>query len=172
MRGEADLKFLHSNVYIGGYGIRSEEAAYDWMEETFDIEIIKVRMKDEHLYHLDCSIFPITCEDTLVCTELYDPSEIREIEMHTNIIDIDVEFAYKSITNCVRLGRYVMNMSMSGSYGEDVYTHYYQSDTYKRNKFDKICAQLGLEPRYFSLSEYVKGGAALSCLMLHLNSPF
>lgn len=170
--GEADLKFLHSNVYIGGYGIRSEKATYDWMEENFGIEVVRVRMKDEHLYHLDCSIFPITCEDTLVCTKLFDPSEVREIEMHTNVIDIDLECAYKGITNCARVGRYVLNMSTSGSYGENVYTHYYESDTYKRNQLEKICARLGLEAKYFPLNEYGKGGAALSCLMLHLNSPF
>src|SRR5437870_2750119 len=31
--GEAELKHLYDNVYVGGYGIRSERAAYDWMEE-------------------------------------------------------------------------------------------------------------------------------------------
>jgi N-dimethylarginine dimethylaminohydrolase len=69
--GEADLKHLYDNVYIGGYGIRSDIEAYKWMEEEFDMNIIKVEMVDDYLYHLDCSIFPLTKEKTLVCTELY-----------------------------------------------------------------------------------------------------
>src|SRR5687767_7507228 len=36
--GEAELKHLHDNVYVGGYGLRSEEATYQWMEETFDMK--------------------------------------------------------------------------------------------------------------------------------------
>ncbi len=35
--GEADLKYLYGNKYIGGYGIRSNIKAYEWMEETYDI---------------------------------------------------------------------------------------------------------------------------------------
>jgi N-dimethylarginine dimethylaminohydrolase len=85
--GEADLKYIHDNVYIGGYGIRSEYEAYEWMEENFDMNIIKVEMVEDYLYHLDCSIFPLTKNKTLVCTDLYDPSEIAEIEKHTEVIE-------------------------------------------------------------------------------------
>ena len=41
--GEADLKYLYDNVYIGGYGIRSDIKAYEWMEEKFDMKIIKLK---------------------------------------------------------------------------------------------------------------------------------
>jgi hypothetical protein len=56
--GEADLKHLHDNVYVGGYGLRSERESYEWMEREFDIEIVKVQETDPYLYHLDCTIFP------------------------------------------------------------------------------------------------------------------
>jgi N-dimethylarginine dimethylaminohydrolase len=39
--------------------------------KKFGMKIIKLEMVDEYLYHLDCSIFPLTKEKTLVCTELY-----------------------------------------------------------------------------------------------------
>ena len=57
--GEADIKYLSDNVYIGGFGIRSDIKTYKWMEENYDMKIIKVKMVDEYMYHLDCSIFPI-----------------------------------------------------------------------------------------------------------------
>ena len=61
------------------------------MEENFDMNIIKVKMVDEYMYHLDCSIFPLNTRSTMVCRELYDKSELAQINKHTNIIDIDVE---------------------------------------------------------------------------------
>ena len=57
--GEADIKHLYDNVYIGGYGIRSNIKTYEWMEENFDMEIIKVAMVDEYLIPFRLLNFPI-----------------------------------------------------------------------------------------------------------------
>jgi len=38
--GEAEIKHLHDNVYIGGYGERTDRATYDWMEDEFGMKII------------------------------------------------------------------------------------------------------------------------------------
>ena len=91
--GEADLKYLYDNVYIGGYGIRSDIKAYEWMEKEFDMKIIKLEMVDDYLYHLDCSIFPLTQEKTLVCTEMFEEDELEQLEQYTEIIDISVDDA-------------------------------------------------------------------------------
>ena len=40
--GEAEIKYLHDNIYIGGYGARSEPRAYAWMEEQFDMRVVQV----------------------------------------------------------------------------------------------------------------------------------
>jgi N-dimethylarginine dimethylaminohydrolase len=109
--GEAELKHLHDNVYVGGYGQRSAPEAYDWMAEEFGARIVKLRMTDPYLYHLDCSIFPLTREDTLVCTELYERDEIAELERHTNVLDVSVEDCYQGICNSVRLRNVILNSS-------------------------------------------------------------
>src|SRR6056300_1372117 len=85
--GEADLKYLYDNVYIGGYGIRSDIKAYEWMEENFDMKIIKVEMVDDYLYHLDCSIFPLTKNKTLICTELFNEDDLAQLSQYTEVID-------------------------------------------------------------------------------------
>src|SRR5205809_5754225 len=77
--GEAELKHLYDNVYVGGYGIRSERETYEWMEQKFAMRIIKLREVEPYLYHLDCSVFPITKENTLVCTELFTKKELAEL---------------------------------------------------------------------------------------------
>jgi N-dimethylarginine dimethylaminohydrolase len=165
--GEADIKYLYDNVYIGGYGIRSNIKTYEWMEKEFDMNIIKVAMTDEYLYHLDCSIFPLNMDKTLVCTELFDPEEIKQIEQHTEIIDVDVEDALGGMTNSVRMGNMVLCAS---NISELKKSHeYYEGEKHKIESLEKICADEGMEPVIFNLSEYIKSGAMLSCMVMHLN---
>ena len=165
--GEAELKHLFGNVYVGGYGIRSEEETYAWMEKSFDMQVVKLRLTDPYLYHLDCLIFPITKENTLVCTELLEPEEVLELEKVTNIIHVSAEEAYSGICNSVRLPKVVLNSShlhelKKGS--ED-----YQHELQKNRKLEDIAANLALEVCFFNLSEYHKSGALLSCMVMHLN---
>jgi N-dimethylarginine dimethylaminohydrolase len=165
--GEAELKHLHDNVYVGGYGIRSDRQVYQWMEEEFDMEVIAVRETDEYLYHLDCSIFPITADDTLVCTELLERGEVARIEDTTNIIDVSPDVCYAGICNSVRHHNSVLNSSHIHSLraGSDEYFE----ELRKNRELEDIAVKLGLEVAYFNLSEYHKGGALLSCMVMHLN---
>lgn len=165
--GEADLKYLYGNKYIGGYGIRSNIKAYEWMEEQYNMDIIKVAMVDEYLYHLDCSIFALNQDQTLVCTELFDESEIKEMENHTEIIDVHIDDALGGMTNSVRLGNMILCAS---NISEMKKTHeYYELEKHKLASLEKICSDAGMEPVIFNLSEYMKSGAMLSCMMMHLN---
>jgi len=165
--GEADIKHLYDNVYIGGYGIRSNIRTYEWMERHFNMNIIKVAMTDEYLYHLDCSIFPLNTEQTLVCTELYDKDEIQQIEKNTEIINVDVEDALSGITNSVRLGNMVLCASNISELNKS--DEFYEIEKHKIQSLEKICADVGMEPVIFNLSEYMKSGAMLSCMVMHLN---
>jgi N-dimethylarginine dimethylaminohydrolase len=165
--GEADLKYLYDNVYIGGYGIRSDIKAYEWMEKEFDMKIIKLEMVDEYLYHLDCSIFPLTMDKTLVCTELFNEEELAELSQYTNIVNVEVDDALNGITNSVRLGNMILcasNISEMTRADEN-----YDAEKHKIESLEKICFNEGLEPVFFNLSEYMKSGAMLSCMMMHLN---
>jgi len=165
--GEADLKYLRDNVYIGGYDIRTELETYKWMEEHFGMNIIKLRMVDEYLYHLDCSIFPINNNTSMICTELYDPFEIKQLEEYMDIIDVNVDLAYSGITNSVRMGNMLLCAS---NISELKKTHeHYEYEKSKIETLEKICSNEGMEPIIFNLSEYMKSGAMLSCCVMHLN---
>jgi N-dimethylarginine dimethylaminohydrolase len=48
-------------------------------KKNFDMKIIKVEMVDDYLYHLDCSIFPLTKDKTLICTELFNEDELAQL---------------------------------------------------------------------------------------------
>lgn len=165
--GEAELKHLYDNVYIGGYGLRSQKETYEQFEEQFDMKIIKVRESDPYLYHLDCSIFPLTYEKTIVCTDLLSTTEIKEIEAVTEIIDVSREEALPGLCNSVRVGNYLLN----GSHIHELKrgTENYRLEIAKNRKLEDIAADNGFELALFNLSEYQKGGAALSCMVMHLN---
>jgi N-dimethylarginine dimethylaminohydrolase len=165
--GEAELKHLHDNVYIGGYGIRSEKESYDWMEREFDMKVIKVKEVDDYLYHLDTTVFPLTPECTLVSTEMYEEEEVAEIEKHTEIIDISADEAYAGICNSVRLFNTILNASHIHDLKAG--TEEYELEKLKNRKLEDIAIERGFELSLFNLSEYLKAGALLSCMIMHLN---
>lgn len=165
--GEAELKHLRDNVYIGGFGERSDPQTYAWMESNFDMEIITLEMVDPYLYHLDCSVFPIDRETTMVCTQMFDKQELAKLARYTNIVDVSPDDAYSGICNCVRLENTIMNASHIHdlSRGSDDYA----LEIGKNRRLDDIVASRGFELNLFNLSEYHKGGALLSCMVMHLN---
>lgn len=165
--GEAELKHLYGNVYAGGYGLRSERASYDWFEKRFDMKVIKLELTDPYLYHLDCTVFPLTAQQTLVCTQLYDNEEIRELERYTDIIDVPVDAAYAGICNSVRLHNVIINASHLHELrsGDDDY----DSEILKNRMLEDVARKLAFDVQFINLSEYHKGGALLSCLVMHLN---
>ena len=165
--GEAELKHLYDNHYIAGYGGRSDRKAYEWMADEFDMNIIPLQETDPYLYHLDCTVFPLTKKETLVCTEMYTKEEIKAIEAVTNIIDINVDDAFSGICNSVRLGNTIMNAS--NIHEMKASDEYYKSELQKNRMLEDIAVKYGFEVSYFNLSEYFKSGALLSCMVMHLN---
>lgn len=165
--GEADLKYLYDNIYIGGFGLRSSEQAYEWMEEEFDMNVIYLEMVDDYAYHLDCSVFPLNKNKTMICTSLYHEDEIKELEKYTEIIDINEDDTFSGITNSVRLGNMVLCASNINELKKS--DEYYRLEANKITTLEQICSSEGMEPVIINLSEYLKSGALLSCMVMHLN---
>jgi N-dimethylarginine dimethylaminohydrolase len=165
--GEADLKFVHDNVYVGAHGMRTSLNSLHWFRDRFEMELIPFRIENEYLYHLDCSVFPITREDLLVCTDGVSHETLRALEQHASIIDVSVENAEDGMMNCVRVGEFVL----CASHIEEL-TRDHEDYSYERVKIktlEEICSKLRLTPVFFNLSEFLKSGAMLSCMVMHLN---
>ena len=131
------------------------------------MQVIELRLEDPYLYHRDCAVVPITREDTLVCTELYEKEEIAQIEQETNVIDVSADLCYSGLTNSVRLANTLLNASHIHSLKAG--TDEYREELAKNRKLEDIASELALEVSFFNLSEYQKGGALLSCMVMHLN---
>lgn len=165
--GEAELKYLYGNIYVGGFGQCSSRMAYDWMESTFGMKIIKVEERDSCWNHLDCSIFPVNGEQTLVATYLFNQAELREIEAVTEIIPVDKHFVMRGGCSSVILHQHWL----SGTIIDDVpHSHvHYHSEKEKNLALERLACRMGKILQLFDFSEYQKGGACLSCVIMHLN---
>jgi N-dimethylarginine dimethylaminohydrolase len=165
--GDAEIKHLHDNIYIGGYGGRSERRAYPWMAEQFDMTVVAVEETDPHLYHLDCSVFPIDRENTLVCTDLFTAAEIAAIERYTNIIDATKDECFSGICNSIRVHNMILNAS--DLCDEQAGTELYNLEVKKNRKLEDIATRFCCELVFFNLNEFLKSGALLSCLVMQMN---
>jgi N-dimethylarginine dimethylaminohydrolase len=165
--GEADLKHLRDNLYVGAHGLRTSIEALDWFECEFGMEVIPFQMEDPYLYHLDCCLLPLTSDSLILCTEAASASALRAIERHAEIIDVTRDDAYSGITNCVVLHDAVLCASNPGYLQRG--HQYYEYEKAKIAALERICASRGFEPVLFDLSEFYKSGALLSCLIMHLN---
>lgn len=165
--GEADLKWLRDDIYIGGYGIRTDPLSYKWMAKHFGMKIIPVEMTDEYLYHFDCLCFPITKEKILLCTELLDPADVKQVEKVAEVIDVDADMAYDGTTNSVRFHNQILTASSITELSES--DDRFKGEKKKVEFLTKVCTDLALEPVFFNLSQFELSGAMLSCCVMHLN---
>jgi N-dimethylarginine dimethylaminohydrolase len=164
--GEAELKWVRDNIYIGGYGIRTDIEALDWMEKKFNAKIIKVHETDPMCYHLDCSIFPMSGDKIIYNSDIVSKDNLKDMEKIAECIPINKKEAQFSLTNSLRIGSIIYSNSSLKEMKHD--DDEYEPEKGKNEKMEKICRDAGLELVWINLSEFSKSGAALSCCVLHL----
>ena len=167
--GEADLKPLSAKTWFGGFGQRTSFDALRWFSETFGIDVVPLRLKDERNFHMDCVIGVLTGGNVMLATGLCDKEAVKDVELVANVIPVGDAEAHAGITNCLRLGRLLLCDSSAPSLPAD--SDEYAAERSKEIELERICARLGLELVLFNMSEFDKSGAALSCHMMRLNDP-
>lgn len=175
--GEADLKWVTDNIYIGACSDRTNLAALEWIEENFDCKIIPFKLKesDPYLYHLDCSVLPLLKDVVLMDTSNVEKSVIKQVEKYAEVIplDDDLDFSYdlalSGMTNSVRAGQvWIMPSNiqeLSKTKDKDLYEVEKAKIEIAEDLADELCLQLVVA----NISSYYCGGASLSCLVQHLN---
>ena len=165
--GEADLKYLCGNVFVGAHGIRTTRSAHRWMSDTFGVEIIPFELPNERQYHLDCCVLPLSPQTAMVCTAGIDGATIRAIERHVEIIDVPADAGLHGATNCLLCGGQLLYMTNIDDLSSD--HEHYAGETAKIDYVENLCNRLSITPRSIDLSEFAKSGADLSCMVMHLN---
>lgn len=167
--GEADLKHIRGNLFVGARDMRTSDSALRWFAETFEMEIIPFPMVDPQLYHLDCCLLPLGPESVALCTEVAEPAALRAIESRCEVIPVSLEGGYSGITNSVLLGKRLIIDTTIGTIGKD--DPYYARERLKVDMLCRICDLKGLELVPLNMAEFYKSGAALSCMVMRLNHP-
>ena len=165
--GEADIKYLRDNIYIGAYGSRTSMAALTWMSTQFDMHIIPFRITDPRLFHLDCSVAPVADDQVIVCTEQADKGTLREIEKYASIIPVSTAEAAQGITNSLMNGDRMLYDSHIDTLSKT--NGHYSAEAAMVARLESICCELKIEPVRFCLSEFYKSGAILSCMVMQMN---
>lgn len=168
--GEPELKYLRDNIYIGGYGFRSDIRAHRWLESEFGCKILPIKETDEVLYHLDCSVLPLNEYNVMMCAEIMEREQVRQVEKYATIWPVTKENAYEGIANCVVVEDALYNSSPL-AYMRNT-DEGYKEQKAKNERLEFICHELGKEITYFDLSECEASGAKLSCFVSHLNYIF
>lgn len=138
--GEADLKWVRDNIYVGGIGQRSTRTAFQWMRKRYDMEIIEVELTDPKLYHLDTVFLPLGPRAAMVNSSAISGDDIQKLADIVEIVSVPAKHKYDGWTNGYMLGGRLLS-GASSLHGA----------------------------KYFDLSEFEKSGADLSCLLMHLN---
>ena len=170
LEGEADLKHIRGNLYIGAHGMRTSRNALTWAAERFEMDIVPFRVNDPYLYHLDCCFLRITEAAVLLSTSLADRLCLQRIERHCEIIDISPAHARAGITNCLVLPGEILCDSPITELNKD--NPSYLIEKAKIERLENICSRFGRTLRVFCMSEFYKSGALLSCLIMHIRQPF
>ncbi len=167
--GEADLKHIEDNLYVGARDMRTSDSALRWLGESFDMEIIPFPMSDPHLYHLDCCLLRLDAESVVLCTAVAEAGALRAIESRCEVIDIDLEGGYAGITNSVLIGDLLLCDTTIETIEKT--DPWYAREKLKIETLERVCSRKGLQLKPLNMAEFYKSGAALSCLLMRLNHP-
>lgn len=163
--GEADMKFLGGNTYACAYGMRTSLEFADWFGKSFDADVIPIEMTDPHLYHLDCLMLPLPGGRLGVCAERLDPVVLKRLEADYDVIDVPLSVP-AGVLNCVVSGKRLLS---NWAYSEEN-THTSKEGQLARiHQVERVAEFAGLEPVFLDMGEFLKSGAALSCMAMHLN---
>jgi N-dimethylarginine dimethylaminohydrolase len=165
--GDAELKWIKDNIYVGAYGIRSDIRIYDWMEEKFNIKVIRVKPQNPWMYHLDVNFLPVTYTDALCCCESFTKQEIKELEKYVTLYDVPTKYAEIGGTSGLRHKKHYITGTCIEN--EIKGTEDYRKEIAKNEYVEKICNKIGINLYWVNVDEFFKGGGDLSCLILQIN---
>jgi N-dimethylarginine dimethylaminohydrolase len=152
--GEGDALFEADNSRLwAGHGIRSRELSHAYLQETWGVEVISLRLIDPRFYHLDTCFCPLFGGYILYYPQAFDAASQAKIASRyasEKRIEVSVQDALRFACNAINVGTTIL--------------------------LNEVSAQLTccLEGHGFSviqvpLTEFLKAGGAAKCLVLRLS---
>jgi lysine-ketoglutarate reductase/saccharopine dehydrogenase-like protein (TIGR00300 family) len=154
--GEGDALFQQGRPLMwGGYGPRTSLAAYRDLAQIFEAEVVPLHLIDERFYHLDTCFCPLPEDRLVYYPKAFDRESLDAIHSRIsadNRFEVSDTDALNFACNALDLGnRFIANFA-----GDDL-----------RRKLESWGFEVALCP----LSEFIRAGGSVKCLVLRLNHP-
>jgi N-dimethylarginine dimethylaminohydrolase len=154
--GEGDALFQPERALLwAGYGVRTALKTHIALAQTFDVEVVSLRLIDQRFYHLDTCFAPLPGGRLMYYPAAFDARSRDEIEARIPSaarLEVSDADAMGFACNALRVGdRLFMNSA---------------SDALVRG-----LAGWGFEARIHPVDEFLKAGGGVKCLSLLLDQP-
>lgn len=99
-------------LLYGGYGHRSDTAAYEEIAEKLQVPVVAMQLVDERFYHLDTCFIPVDEETVFLCPVAFAPEGLQVIKrLFKTVVEIPAEEAEKYFA----LNAHCINDQLSGN---------------------------------------------------------
>jgi N-dimethylarginine dimethylaminohydrolase len=152
--GEGDALFEADNSRLwAAHGMRSREASHPYLEDTWDVEVISLRLVDPRFYHLDTCFCPLFGGYVLYFPEAFDAVSQARIAARypeEQRIAVSLQDALRFACNAINVGKTILLNEVSP-------------------ELSGRLESLGFRVIQVPLSEFLKAGGAAKCLVLRLS---
>ncbi len=148
--GAGDALFCGDTLY-GGYIIRSDAPAMQWLAARIGCRVIPLQLVDNYYYHLDTCFCPLSATEAIYHPAAFDEYARHALEAHIpHLIAVDPNEAARFCCNAVVIGRNVVVNDGCP-------------------KLEAELLQRGYIPHSTELGEFIKAGGSAKCLTLRLD---
>jgi N-dimethylarginine dimethylaminohydrolase len=145
--GAGDALFA-GKLLVGGYGLRTDSAAYSYLKECLDLgEVLLCRTVSPSFYHLDTCFCPLNERQALIHPGAFEEESVAALGRRLHLIEVPEDEARKFACNAVVLGKNVIIPA-----GCPV----------TRSRLERR----GYAVHSCDMSEFLKAGGACKCLTL------
>jgi N-dimethylarginine dimethylaminohydrolase len=150
LEGAGDALFCGETLY-GGYLIRSDARALQWLGAQIGCRVIPLQLIDDRYYHLDTCFCPVSPDAAIYYPPAFDDYARRAlVESIPRLVPVADEEAARFACNAVVLGRnVVLNTGCP--------------------KLETALGEAGFQPHSTDLTEFIKAGGSAKCLTLRLD---
>ena len=152
--GEGDALFEADNSRLwAGHGMRSRESSHPYLQATWRVEVISLRLIDPRFYHLDTCFCPLYGGYVLYYPEAFDAVSQARIAARfpeERRIKVSLRDALRFACNAVNVAHTIVLNEVSSQLADRL-------------------ESLGFRVIQIPLDEFLKAGGAAKCLVLRLS---
>lgn len=147
--GEGDALPAGDGI-VAGYRTRTDIRAHHWVSETLSVPVLSVELVTSHWYHLDTAFCPLGGSRALWYPGAFDAYGRAALEANLDLVAVPDDEARRFACNAVVLDQHVVLPADCPA-------------------TEHALHELGLSTTSVPMSEFIKGGGAAKCLVLHLD---